>query len=78
MRRLRNGLSFHRWRGKGEGGEALLDSHEAIVEAPGDLQIDADECFQWTTLGQIKTLLAEPGKFTNEARSIISLMLSYL
>ncbi len=49
-----------------------------IVEFPESALIaDSDE-YCWVTLGQIRQLLKSPGNFTNEARSAIALLLSYL
>ena len=61
------------------GGRFYQDENDyLIVEAPDDFQIDVEDRFKWMTLGQIKTLLAEPGIFTIEARSIISLLMRYI
>ncbi len=62
-----------------EGGRFFRDLNEySIVEIPEDRNVAVPGEFQWATLCQIKSLLRQPGIFTNEARSVISLMLSYL
>jgi len=49
-----------------------------IVEFPESVLIPDSDEYCWVTLGQIRQLLKSPGNFTNEARSAIALLLSYL
>jgi oxidase EvaA len=62
-----------------EGGRFFRDENDyLVVEAPEERDIDTTDRFRWMTLGQIKALLAAPGIFTNEARSIFSLLMRYI
>jgi len=62
-----------------EGGRFYRDINDySIVEIPADRNLGVPGDFQWASLGQIKALMRRPGIFTNEARSIVSLLLSYL
>lgn len=62
-----------------EGGRFFRDINDySIVEIPADRPLALPGGFQWASLSQIKSLLRQPGMFTNEARSVISLLLSYL
>ena len=45
---------------------------------PGDVTIDLGDNLAWMTLGQIESLIPRPGFFSNEARSLISMMLAYV
>ncbi len=40
--------------------------------------VEIDNKLSWMTLGQIETLASEPGVFSNEARSLVSMLLGYL
>ena len=62
-----------------EGGRFYRDINDySIVEIPADRNLGVPGDFQWASLGQIKALMRRSGIFTNEARSIVSLLLSYL
>ena len=62
-----------------EGGRFYRDINDySIVEIPADRNLEIPGDFQWASLGQIKALMRQPGIFTNEARSNLSLLLSYL
>lgn len=60
-----------------EGGRFLFDENRYALSDVGSLQ-DVPENYHWLTLGQIKTLLDEGERFTNEARSVLSLLLCWL
>lgn len=49
-----------------------------LVEFPESVIIPDSGEYCWVTLKQIRKLLKSPGNFTNEARSAISLLMSYI
>ncbi len=62
-----------------EGGRFFHNiSRYQIVEFPESTLIPDNGEYCWVTLGQIRQLLKAPGNFTNEARSAIALLLSYI
>jgi len=53
-------------------------SRYGICLLPRDEPIDLGDTLSWMTLGQIQVLVRHAGFFSNEARSLISMMLAYL
>ena len=49
-----------------------------VVEIGENVELPSSGFYCWLTLAQIHLLLKETGMVTNEARSAISLLLSYL
>lgn len=61
-----------------EGGRFLRDENRYSIIDVGELAMNAPEEFHWLTLRQIKELVDEGKRLTNEARSAISLLLIWL
>ena len=53
-------------------------SRYGICLLPRDAPINLGDTLSWMTLGQIQVLVRHAGFFSNEARSLISMMLAYL
>ena len=53
-------------------------SRYRVCLLPEQEQIDLGDNLSWMTLGQIESLIRNPGFFSNEARTLISLMLGYV
>lgn len=70
------GISMLKCHQSEEGGRFLQDTNVFEIIDVGDVY-DVSEGY-WLNLYQIKKLLNEPGWFTNEARSAISLLLNWL
>lgn len=75
--KIPSGISRLKCRQSEEGGRFLLDINIFEIIDVGDAY-NVSEGYYWLNLYQIKKLLNEPGWFTNEARSAISLLLNWL
>lgn len=53
----------------------IVDTGKALAQTTGD---ESGEKFYWLTLKDIRSLLNEEGWFTNEARSVLSLLLAWM
>ena len=53
-------------------------AHYSLDLLPPDVTIELEDNLAWMTLGQIESLIARPGFFSNEARSLVSMPLAYV
>lgn len=61
-----------------EGGRFLRDENIYIIMDTGKINTAVPENFHWLTLKQVKRLIDEGQRLTNEARSAVSLLLCWL
>lgn len=62
-----------------EGGRFFqCQSRYVISLLDASQQVEIDSNLSWMTLGQIEALATQPGVFSNEARSLVSMLLGYL